>query len=568
MKRLCGWLVVIGCRPPPAPEPEVRTLTVLAMNDWHAAFGERETAGGAAGGLPWLSAAVQARRAVHPELLLFDAGDGFQGDPAANATLGGATVDAFALLGVDAAAVGNHEFDHGPCQPGVCSDPHPLRGALRAAVARAPYAYLSANVTTAGGAPWSPPGVASSTMFTRSDVRVGVLGLTTADTPTTTKGAHVADLRFTDVVAAAERAAADLRADGAEVVVALAHVSGDCRDRAPDAPCTPDGELGRLLTELPHGTLDLIVAGHAHHAMQGRVGGTVFVETGAHGAALGEVTLAVSAAGPPTVEVRPAPLWELAHAPADPWCQPEVAYPTSARPVGGVPLAPDPDAIALGDHLGVWRGEGCHAVGCLDAPAARRSPGAADSPLGALVADALLDALPSAQVALQNAGGLRAELAAGPVVRRDVDGVMPFRDRSQLVELRGADLWRALEIGASGAHGLLLPAGLTYTVSAGPGRPRDLDGDGRAALWERARLCAVEVGGVPLDPSATYRVVVSDFLLGGGDHQALGLARGVPVAEGPPVAAAIEAWIADPADRCRAVPTTPRVVVQDCDPRP
>ena len=71
---------------------------------------------------------MDAQRVADPELLLLDAGDGFQGDPMANARLGQATVDAFALLGVDAAAVGNHEFDHGPCLPDVCTDPPPPRG--------------------------------------------------------------------------------------------------------------------------------------------------------------------------------------------------------------------------------------------------------------------------------------------------------------------------------------------------------------------------------------------------------------------------------------------------------
>ena len=99
---------LLGCRPPVPSGAGARRVSLLAMNDWHAAFGERETAGGAVGGLPWLAAAVDARRAVDPELLLLDAGDGFQGDPMANARLGQATVDAFALLGVDAAAVGNH----------------------------------------------------------------------------------------------------------------------------------------------------------------------------------------------------------------------------------------------------------------------------------------------------------------------------------------------------------------------------------------------------------------------------------------------------------------------------
>ena len=150
--------------------------------------------------------------------------------------------------------------------------------------------------------------------------------------------------------------------------------------------------------------------------------------------------------------------------------------------------------------------------------------------------------------------------------QRDVDRVMPFRDHANLVELSGADLLRALEVGTSGAHGLLLPAGLTYTMSAGDGVARDLNGDGQRSLWERDRLCSVMVAGEPLDVSATYSVVVSDFLLGGGDHQSSGLGRGENPEPGMRVADAIRAHITAGGSKCRMVSDTPRIAVTDCDP--
>jgi len=560
-------LLALACRPPAAPEPTERRLTILAMNDWHASFGEHDHKGTAVGGLPWFAAAVDARRSTDPDLLLFDAGDGFQGDPSANATLGHATVDAFNLLGVDAAAIGNHEFDHGPCTPEVCTDPHPLRGALRSAASRSLYPYLSANITTESGEAWAPPGVHPHVIIERNGLKVGVLGLTTTDTPTTTKRVHVADLRFTDVVAAAERSAKELRADGADLVVALAHVTGDCRDAAPDGPCQPDGELGRLLTDLPRGTLDLVVAGHAHHAMQGRIGDTTFIETGSHGAALGEVSVVVDTNGTVQARLQPRPLWSTDHTPADPWCQPDAPYPAHPRPVGGVLLEPSARGIALARDLEVWNGAGCTEVGCLAEPAGRIAFDDGGSPLGALVADALLAARPDALIAVQNAGGLRADFPAGVIRQRDVDRVMPFRDHTHTISISGAHLLRALEVGASGAHGPLLPAGLTYTVTVHEGIPRDLDGDGVPSLWERDRVCAVTVGDAPLDLDATYTVVVSDFLHGGGDHQTTGLAQGTVQSSGPRVADAIGAWIAEPGPQCRSVPTDARMVVTDCDPR-
>jgi 5'-nucleotidase len=568
MRALLCLTALLGCRPPAPAAGDRRVVTIATMNDWHATFGERLSSDGAEGGLPWLAAAIHAQRQVNEDLLLVDAGDGFQGDPMANARLGQATVEAFSLLGVEAAAVGNHEFDHGPCTPEVCDDFHPLRGALQAAAQSAPYPYLTANIVDADGQPWAPEGVQARVVIERNGVRIGILGLSTEDTPTTTKPEHVADLRFTDVVAAAEREASALRAEGADVVVALAHVTGDCRqsraENGPDAPCTPSGELGRLLTELPTGTLDLVVAGHAHQEMQGRVGDTVFIESGSHGAALGLVDIVVAQDG--GVQVQPRPLWTLTHASTDPWCAPGTPFPPRARMVGGVRLEPSAEAVTLTQGLQVWNGPGCTEVGCVQADARRVPYEEGGSTLGNVVSDAMRAAWPGSQVAIQNAGGLRADLSAGVVRQRDVHQVMPFANSAVRADISGADLLRAVEIGASGAHGPLLPAGLSYTVTTRDGLPRDLDGNGENDVWESDLVCSVTIDGAPLDLSATYSLVVSDFLLGGGDHQTLGLGKATRVETGDTVGNLIQAYFEAAAPSCVAVPTEARIVVEDCDP--
>lgn len=49
-------------------------------------------------------------------------------------------------------------------------------------------------------------------------------------------------------------------------------------------------------------------------------------------------------------------------------------------------------------------------------------------------------------------------------------------------------------------------------------RASDIDGDGTLSPWERDRLCHVRVDGEPLKGDERYRVVLSDFLVNGGDH--------------------------------------------------
>jgi 2',3'-cyclic-nucleotide 2'-phosphodiesterase (5'-nucleotidase family) len=100
-----------------------------------------------------------------------------------------------------------------------------------------------------------------------------------------------------------------------------------------------------------------------------------------------------------------------------------------------------------------------------------------------------------------------------------------------------------LRIGSSGAHGILHVSGATYTFDPSRTGGTDLDGDGRITAFETDRLCDVQVGGKPLDPAKTYRVVVSNFLLGGGDHLGPALSGARVAAEGGLLRDAIATWL-------------------------
>ncbi len=79
-----------------------------------------------------LAAEVRAVRARGPSLLL-DAGDGLQGTVEASLSRGRAVVAALGAMGVDAGAIGNHDFDYG-------------QAALRERLSEAPYPFLAANL--------------------------------------------------------------------------------------------------------------------------------------------------------------------------------------------------------------------------------------------------------------------------------------------------------------------------------------------------------------------------------------------------------------------------------------
>lgn len=531
---MIAWLL-LACPPPdalPTP-PETVTVTFVAMNDFHGALAERPDTDHPAtlrGGLPVLVGAVDALRAEVPDLVLLDGGDCFQGDWAVNVSEGMGSVQAFDLLGVDVQAVGNHEFDYGDGPVGL----PPKTGALEAAFRASPR-FVSANIAQADGAPWRPEGLAPWRIIERKGVKIGVIGLTTTETPQTTLAANVSDLRFADPVQTVRDAVPQLEQAGARVIVVVGHLTGKCKPPSfyepPGADCVPDGEIGRLLTELPPGTIDVLVAGHAHTLLANRIGDTFVLENRAQGAALGRLDLVVGPEGPrPDASTLHRP-WALEHVALDPGCA-GGAYPTAPIDVGGRALTPSAEAVALMTRLRSAAPDLCERVTCAEQPLTRNRDG--ESGLGDVVADAMLAAFPQADFAVTNAGGLRADLPAGDIAREHVHGVMPFDNRLLLVRLPDATARELFRIGSSGAHGALQVAGARYAFDPAVTVGQDRDADGQVADWERDRLCEATARGAEIGASdRVWTVVTTDFLYGGGDHLGPAFQGAEVVAEGP-----------------------------------
>ena len=95
---------------------------------------------------------------------------------------------------------------------------------------------------------------------------------------------------------------------------------------------------------------------------------------------------------------------------------------------------------------------------------------------------------------------------------------MPFDNRLVTVKMTGKNLDLLLQIGSSGAHGIMQVAGATYHFDPDKKGGTDLNGDGTIDTWETRRLCSAQVAGEPIDPERIYEVATSDFIFGGGDH--------------------------------------------------
>jgi 2',3'-cyclic-nucleotide 2'-phosphodiesterase (5'-nucleotidase family) len=293
-------------------------------------------------------------------------------------------------LGVDAAALGNHEFDWGvDTLAARCRDMN--------------YPLLAANVFEAATGR-RPDWVQPTTLVARDGVRVGVIGYVTPDTPRVTMPLNVAHLRFEDPARSVAVHARALRRRGADIVVVVCHLGGE---QARDG--TIRGEVAAL-AQAAAGQVDAIIGGHTHTFVAGHVAGVPVVVAGSSGRALGRIVLAWDGrrAGTATVDLLR-------------------AY-SDSLPV----RAWDPVAALVDSMQAVVRPYTSRVLG----RAARALDRAA---LANLVTDAMRVAA-GADIALTNPGGLRRDLPAGPITAGDVFELLPFENALVDVRLSGAQL--------------------------------------------------------------------------------------------------------------------------------
>ena len=447
------------------PPPSVRTadstlLRVLAIADLHGQleprvwdWSEGRPVGGVAALKPWLDSLARVCGCTSVRL---DAGDEMQGTPLSNATYGRSTIEALNALALDAAAIGNHEFDWSV-------------DTLRVRMREAKYPFVSANITNAAGTArpeWATPW----TLVVRNGLRIAVIGLTTRTTPTSTAPRNVSGLAFGDAAQAIRRYLPAARA-AADFVIVAAHEGAICDS----VGC--HGAIMDVARQLDSGSVDLIVAGHTHWRVNTVVNGIPIVEAQSSGRAVAVVDFV--RVGGTRREVRV-----------------QLVTPFADR------VKPDLALVeALGRQQQVVRGTTSRPVGRLKFPLKRDGD---EYGLGRLIADAQRN-LGRGDVAIMNNGGIRADLPAGTVTWGDAYQVQPFQNRLQRLTVKGEVLLQALEQCVAGRDHLPECHVSGVEVWYDPRKPA-------GKRISRTRLENKK----DIDRNQTYALVVSDFIATGG----------------------------------------------------
>src|ERR1700674_3296318 len=148
-------------------------------------------------------------------------------------------------MGYAASALGNHEFDWGV-------------DTLRARMHQATFGIFGANVRDTAGrdVKW----ISNDTIVTRGRTKIGIIGVSTVNTPTTTRAANVVGLGVDDPAPIVDSIAGALRGRGANLVIVTARAGATC---GTDGAIACNGEITELARK-EKTKVDAIVSGHTH----------------------------------------------------------------------------------------------------------------------------------------------------------------------------------------------------------------------------------------------------------------------------------------------------------------
>ena len=450
---------------------------ILHSNDVHGALGR----------YAYIASVKQNFQGRGAEVILADAGDFAQGTPYVAGSKGMDAITSMNAAGYDIVTIGNHEFDYGVPQ-------------LKKMLSAGKFKVVSANVLDANGNNLFTP---NTVITTKSGLKLGFFGVDTPETQTKSNPVLVQGLSFLskgDLYACGQKQIDELKAQGVDLVVCLAHLGVD-------KEAAREGNSSDIFYEKTKG-IDIMIDGHSHTVMSAEKGTDPVASTGTKLQTLGVIVIDNA-----SKKVEDSYLLSLDG------LQKEVV--TDAVTTAIIKRVDAEYDVVFAKSEVNLNGE--------KAPGNRTE----ETNMGNLVADALLWTVtkdsgsvsvdPSHVIALTNGGGLRAPIKAGDVTKKDVNTVMPFGNTVTVVYVTGEQLLEALEASTfctpDAVGGFPQTSGIKFTVNtgksfaAGPVYP--------ASTYHKPasinRVTVESINGQPLSKTDTYAVVTNNFISSGGD---------------------------------------------------
>ncbi|ORY71380.1 5'-nucleotidase [Pseudomassariella vexata] len=457
-------------------------ISFYHINDVHAHLDQFSSSGtdctspteGCYGGYARVKTVLDDTRPEHPDSLLLNVGDEFQGTLFYSFYRGEKIAETLNQIGFDGMTIGNHEFDGGDDELGDF-------------LKNLTFPIISANIV-------SDNEKLNSTIkpyHIYDEYELAVIGVTTETTASISSPGS--GTTFTDAIEAVQNTVDLIRSTtNITRIAAITHIGYE-----------EDMRLAQETTGLY-----FIMGGHSHTLLgdmedasgpyptieQNKDGDDVFIVTAYRwGEYLGYIDVTYDAEGK-VLAYHGAPIHltntteqdEDLQEQVDAWREPFEEF--AAEEVGTTNVVLDQSTCQEGE--------------CL---------------LGDFIADAMLqyrlDADADIAFAVTNAGGIRATIDAGPITRGQVLTAFPFGNAVVELTYTGEELWTVFEGVVSGVN-QINGEEVTSFFQISKGIKVEYNPDGEVG----SRLETITIGDSPIDNSTTYTIVTIDFLAGGGDN--------------------------------------------------
>ncbi|MBF2664615.1 bifunctional metallophosphatase/5'-nucleotidase [Listeria seeligeri] len=497
-------------------------IQILGINDFHGALetASKDASGSPIGGADYLatnldnatSSFIQANPdATADNAIRVQAGDMVGASPAVSGLLQDEpTMKVLQKMNFEVGTLGNHEFDEGLPEykrilDGVSTNKF---GPIVEAYPRikSDMKIVAANVVNKGTNTVAE-GFSPYYVKEIDGVKVGFIGIVTTEIPNLVLANHIKDYDFLDEAETIVKYSAELRDQGVNAIVVLSHVPALSTGN-PNTGTKQDvaGEAANMMTKAneldPNNSVDLVLAGHNHQYTNGLVGKTRIVQSYNNGKAFSDVT------------------GELDKTTGDFVSPPDAKITYNTRSV-----TPNADITAVTEDA-KSRIEGVinETIGLANKEVISRETNPdnkaiddKESELGNMITDAQRymanKAGADVDFAMTNNGGIRADLTTrlangqNEITWGAAQAVQPFGNILQVVEMSGADITEALsQQYLSNQTYFLQISGLKYTFT---------DTDDLDHAYKIASVTTED--GTPLKADQKYKVVINDFLFGGGD---------------------------------------------------
>ncbi|MCM1320021.1 MAG: bifunctional metallophosphatase/5'-nucleotidase [Muribaculaceae bacterium] len=447
-----------------------QNLVILHTNDTHSHI----DAENGVGGVLQRKALIDSVRNAEKNVVVVDAGDIVQGSLYFKLFGGQVEYPLMDMMGYDIQILGNHEFDNGI-------------ESLAKYYKRGGAAKLSANYDFSN----TPlKGVFDPYIIKKiGGKKVGFFGLNLKPEGIIST-ANYKGLVYNDIIESANKTAAELKAKGCELVVAVSHIGYSDNSENPQ---TTDVDVARASKDI-----DIIISGHSHELVSPQTadvrpniimnanGKPVLIEqTGRYGANLGYIKIDLS--NTPTVKEA------------------------KMIPVAGVNPAKFDKKIA--GFIAPFRAKvdsiNARQIAVCDVNMLNTKVYTSSAPLSNMAADIVYEYANQVadslnyhpiDLALINSGGIRMPMDAGVITEGQILSTFPFVNYVEIVEMPGSVLSEVLTQAA-----LQKGQAVSFGVWIG------LDSEGQ-------KVESILIDGQTIEPERTYSVATLDYLAGGGDY--------------------------------------------------